>query len=260
MGKRAKPATIISASLGIAGYLLERGLDMAGVTLPLGWAIVLWIISGVLILVAAGVGFKSYMWPFLRSIRIVRNKVEETAIQSSTPDFTQKCADWMATAIQDDVRDLPGCVMVSEPHICWEHLEEREDAYIEFNFDIWSSSVLLLEISKQVEGHICFRGGELERIPEITQKASHLSHLRRSRAAQLTIRQWLSFPVKGRMKTEYGSQVEFDFSKVNISVVATLPDGSQGPTCRLPIPDVVRAQMPNHPNAPVSDTRGSQTE
>ena len=83
MGKKAKPTTIISASLGVAGYLLERGLDMAGVTLSLGWAIVLWVISGILILFAAVVGFKSYMWPFLRSIRIVRNKAEETAIQSS---------------------------------------------------------------------------------------------------------------------------------------------------------------------------------
>ena len=249
MGKRAKPTTIISASLGIASYLVERGLDMAGITISIGWAIVLWVISGVLILVAIIVGFKSYIWPFLRSIRIVRNKVEETAIQSSTPDFTQKYATWMTVAIQDDVRDLPGCIIVNEPHICWEHLEEREDAYIEINFDIWSSSVLLLEISKQVEGHISFQNGELERIPEITQKANHLSHLRRSRSAQLTIRQWLSFPVKARMKTEYGSQVEFDFSKVNISVVATLLDGSEGATCRLPIPNTVRAQMPNHPNA-----------
>lgn len=169
-----------------------------------------------------------------------------------------KTADWMATAVQDDVRDLSGCIRVSEPHICWKHLEEREDAYIEFNFNIWSSSVLLLEISKQVEGHTYFRDGELERIPEITQEANQLSHLRRSRSALLTIRQWLSFPVKARMKTEYGSQVEFCFSRVNIPVVATLPDGSQGPTCRLPIPNVVRTQMPNHPNAPTPDTEGSQ--
>jgi hypothetical protein len=199
-------------------------------------------------------------WPTIKRIRFQKpiklqksqtntDKVEETRIRSSIPGFTQKHADWMAMAIQDDLRDLPGCVMVRESHICWEHLEEREDAYIEFNFDIWSSSVLLLEISKQVEGHICFRGGELERIPEITQKASQLSHLRRSRFVQLKIRQWLSFPVKARMKTEYGSQVEFDFSKVNISVVATLLDGSQGSTCRLPIPDVIHVQMPNHPNA-----------
>jgi len=116
-----------------------------------------------------------------------------------------------------------------------------------------------LEVSKQVEGHIYYRAGELERIPEITQKASQLSHLRRSRSAKLILRQWLSFPVKARMKTEYGNQVEFDFSQVNISVVATLPDGSQDATCRLPIPNVVRVKMPNHPNAPVPDRGDSQT-
>ena len=90
MGKRAKPTTIISASLGVAGYLLERGLDMAGVTLSLEWAIVLWAVSGVLILLATVVGFKSYCWPFLKSIRIVRNKVEETAADGSPLDFSVK--------------------------------------------------------------------------------------------------------------------------------------------------------------------------
>ena len=210
---------------------------------------------GTILLLIIGFGILIYL-----VVKPEKKKAEETDIQPSIPDITQKYADWMATAIQDDVHDLPGCILIDEPHICWEHLEEREDAYIEFNFDIWSSSVFFLEISKQVEGHIYFRAGELERIPEITRKASQLSHLRRSRSAQLTIRQWLSFPVKVRMKTEYGSQVEFDFSQVNILVVATLPDGSQGSTCRLPIPNVVRAQMPNHPDAPVPDKEGSQTE
>ena len=196
---------------------------------------------------------------------------EVPSVKDSTPvippNYDQRYADWMSTAIQDDVSDLPGCITVNELPICWEHLEEREDAYIEFNFDIWSSSVHLLEISKQVEENIYLRGcGEVEYIPlkdkpEITQKTRQLSHLRRSRSTKLTIKQWLSFTVKGRMQTHYRrSQVEFDFSKVNISVVATLPDGSQGTTCRLPIPSIVYSQVPDHPNpnAPVPYKEGSQ--
>jgi hypothetical protein len=214
--------------------------------LPLSYEILLGI--GILILWSAGI---------LAIVRWLRRRKQPNVIEGISD--TQKYADWMKMAIEDDVRDLPGCIMVNEPRICWEHLEEREDAYIEFNFDIWSSSIFFLEISKQVEGHIYYRAGGLERIPEIIQKASQLSHLRRSRSAKFIIRQWLSFPVKVRMKTEYGSQIEFDFSQVNISVVATLPDGSQGPTCRLPIPNVVRAQMPNHPDAPVANKEGSQT-
>lgn len=214
-------------------------------SLPLSYKVLLGI--GIFILWLAGV---------LAIVRWLKRRKLPNAIEGIS-DFTQKYADWMTTAIQDDVRDLPSCILIGEPHIYWEHLEEREDAYIEFNFDFWSSSVHLLEISKQIQGHICFQGGELERIPEITQDAKYLSHLRRSMLAHLKIRQWLSFPVKVRMKTQYGSQVEFDFSKVNISVVATLPDGSQGSTCRFPIPNIINAQMPNHPNAPVPDTRGS---
>jgi len=215
---------------------------------------------GFLVVFVAGLFAVAWYLPKL-SPRLSGTSADGKPQQGMPTDYERRYADWMATAIQDDVGDLPGCVIVKEPHICWEHLEERGDAYIEFNFDIWSSSVHLLKISKQVEGHICFQGGELERIPEITQEASQLSHLRRSRTARLTIRQWLSFQIKGGMQTKYRrSQVEFDFSKVNISVVATLPDGSQGSTCRLPIPTIVRAQMPNHPNAQVHNTEGSQTE
>src|SRR4030042_6762724 len=241
---------IVGAVVALLG---EVALQVSGFTsLPLA------IILGVFCVVLAFWG----AWPVIKRIRFQKpirlaSQIGTSSSEYLAKDYTQKYTDWMAMAIQDDLRDLPGCIMVREPHICWEHLEEREDAYIEFNFDIWSSSVLLLEISKQVEGHICFLGGELERMPEITQKVSQLNHLRRSRAAQLTIRQWLSFPVKVRMKTKYGTQVEFDFSKVNISVVATLLNGSQGSTCRLPIPDIIHVQMPNHPNAPVPDTRGS---
>lgn len=74
MWKRAKPTTIISGCVGIAGYLLERGLDMAGITLSLGWAVVLWVISGIFILFAVIVGFNAYIWPALRTIRIIRRK------------------------------------------------------------------------------------------------------------------------------------------------------------------------------------------
>ncbi len=169
----------------------------------------------------------------------------------SVTDYEQRYADWMATAIQDDVGDLSSCIIVDKPHISWEHLEERGDAYIEFNFNIWSSSVHLLEINKTVEGNIWFQDGELERTPVITQKVSQLGHLRRSRSAQFTVRQWLSFTVKVDMKTKYNTPVEFGFGGVNIPVTATLPDGSQGHTFRLPIPGKVCTTMPKHPNAPV---------
>lgn len=240
----------------IGTFSVGVGLEMSGIEIPwLGYGLMG--LGAVLLIIP--------LYPYVKRIRLQKpirltSGEYEANLKHQAIDYDRRYADWMTVAIQDDMCDLPSCVMVSEPHICWAHLEEREDAYIEFNFDFWSSSVHLLEISRQVQGHICFQGGELERIPEITQEARYLSHLRRSRLAHLKIRQWLSFPVKGRMKTEYGSQVEFDFSKVNISIVATLPDGSQGSTCRFPIPNIISAQMPNHPNAPVPDKEDCQTE
>ncbi len=219
--------------------------------LPLGYQILFAV--GVLLLWLAGVLF---VVGWLRR----RKQPLPTGRSNEVDPQTQRYADWMTVAIQDDVGDLPGCIIVPVPHISWEHLEEKGDAYIEFNFNIWSSSVHLLEINKTVEGNIWFQDGELERTPVITQKASQLDHLRRSRSAQFTVRQWLSFTVKVDMKTKYNNPVEFGFGGVNISVTATLPDGSQGHTFRLPIPVKVCTIMPNHPNAPVPDREDSQTE
>ncbi len=90
MGKRVKPTTIISASLGIASYLVGRGLDMAGITLSLGWAIVLWVISGILILFAGFVSFKAYIWPFFRNIRIVREKRPQSWLEQELSSDLQR--------------------------------------------------------------------------------------------------------------------------------------------------------------------------
>ncbi len=177
---------------------------------------------------------------------------------TANTDYDQRYADWMTTAIAADEHDLPGCIRVDDPEICWEHLEDGGSAYIEFNFDIWSSSVHFLAISKQVDGHICCLGeklkGELEHIPEIVEEAKKLDRLGRSRSRRITIRQWLSFTERIEMKIGRGRQVEFLLKKVGIPVVGTLPDGSPGPSCKLPLPDVVCVQVPDYPNARVSDT------
>ena len=245
-------------------FAVGVGVEMSGIEIPwLGYGLMG---LGVLLLTIP-------LYPYVKRIRLQKpirliSGKYETNLKHQAIDYDRRYADWMAIAIQDDVRDLPSCILIGEPHIYWEHLEEREDAYIEFTFNIWSSSVHFLKISKQVEGNIHLRGDcgkddiPLKDKPEITQEASQLSPLSRGKSVPLTIKQWLSFTVKGRIQTHYRrSQVEFDFSRVNISVTATLPDGSQGSTCRLPIPDTVHAQVPDHPNpnAPVPDTRGSQS-
>ena len=78
MGKKAKPTTIISASLGGAVILSERGLDMAGITLSIGWAIVLWVISGILVLFAGVIAFRAYALPFLRREKANKSELKVT--------------------------------------------------------------------------------------------------------------------------------------------------------------------------------------
>ena len=62
--------TAITNIFGIAGYLVERGLDMAGITISLQWAIFLWVISGFLLLAGFVMLFKWYLIPFMKRIRI----------------------------------------------------------------------------------------------------------------------------------------------------------------------------------------------
>lgn len=164
-------------------------------------------------------------------------------------------ADWMSAAINDDVGKLADCIVVGEPHISWEHLGERGDAYIEFHFKFRSSSVHLLEIGRPVEGHVRFQGGEQERIPEIIQDARRLKNLKRGRDYEISLKQFVSFTDRIRMQSNFlGKEVEFDFRGVNIRVEGTLPDGSPSIEFRFPLPDSFRIQIPRVPIALSPDT------
>jgi len=70
MWKRPKPTTIISVSVAIAIFFAERGLDMFGMTISFGWAVVLWTISAAFMFLAVLVVFRSYILPFLRTIHV----------------------------------------------------------------------------------------------------------------------------------------------------------------------------------------------
>lgn len=134
MGKdKTKP--IIAGSFGIGSYLLERGLDMANITLSIGWAIALWVIGGLLILYAIIMTFKLYIYPFFKRVRIngvIRQKNEEYKKVNLIPDILWKLHNRMMEFVeirakQDiDNEILQGAMEILSDRVGIVKLEERK--------------------------------------------------------------------------------------------------------------------------------------
>ncbi len=168
--------------------------------------------------------------------------------EGTSASRNQELADLMSANIRRDTGILPRCIEVGEPYIDWPGLLNI-DPYIDFRFDVLSSSVFTLAIGKTSTGHIRYQNAEsinavLERTPEITVP---IEQLERAVWRRITFRQWLSDTVMSVMRSsDGGKEITFTFSGVSISVESKLPDGSEGPTCRLPLPDACRVRMPTH--------------
>jgi len=78
---------------------------MAGITLASEYAVVLWVIGGVLTLVAIAMGIKWYAWPFFTTIRIVRiPSNQELEYGASTKEEHEQIT--TATPIGSDITTL----------------------------------------------------------------------------------------------------------------------------------------------------------
>jgi len=158
----------------------------------------------------------------------------------SVTGYDQRYADWMTTALNRDKYDFLSCIKVGEPRIIWNQLLDT-DSSLELRFDIWSSSVYLLEIGNKIEGHMKYQGEELERLPEVIKG---IKKLKRSDRGELRLKQWFSQAMMHRVALDGGENVTLSFNQVNIFVESKAPDGTDGPTCRLPLPDGVTRRLP----------------
>ncbi len=126
---------------------------MAGITLSLGWAIVLWAVSGVLILIAVVVGFMSYMWPFLRTIKIVRKK---------------QPPDWLSEVLCSDRQELSSRIICHINQWFFEGVNETEP-FIKVRIRVINTAVFPIAIigmgmkgSLEIEGTLCNAPAMLE--------------------------------------------------------------------------------------------------
>lgn len=233
---RFKAEIILASAFG--------GFALIGFILPILGYIFLFIAAVFIVdIIAIWRGYQMrFRFPITFQPKQPDTKKTESAPTSDPQE--RKRADWMTANLNRDRDNLAGCLVVSVVDIDWRGLRgaiHGEDPYIEIHFDIHSSSVLNFDIGKNWDGRIKYEDAELKDPPEVR---TAIKQLERSDRAQFTLRQWFSDAVMSRINQSGGEQVILDFSKVNISVEAKLPDNSKGPTCRLPLPDTFSVKVP----------------
>ncbi len=151
MGKRAKPTTIIFAILGVVGIFVPIGLDKAGIVISQEWAIVILVVSGLLVLLAIAIAFKSYIWSFLRTIKIVRKHQPPS---------------WLEEVLRSDRRELGSRVISHINQWFFEGVYETEP-FIKVRIGVINTAVFPVAItglkgSLEIEGTLCNQPAMLE--------------------------------------------------------------------------------------------------
>ena len=202
MRKQAKPTTIVSASLGVAGYLVERGLDMAGITLSLGWAIVLWVISGILILFAGFVGFKAYIWPFLRNIRIVREKQPQS---------------WLEQELSSDLQRVYKGMRGRITHYDFKGIYKRE-SYFDVFVELTNTTIFTFCL-KGVSGFMKIAGEPCTNPPQVS---THFG-IKRDEPADIRVRQPIAPETVAIIQDAGNSnqEIEFNLGEVRFEIENT---------------------------------------
>lgn len=167
-------------------------------------------------------------------------KIETEQEPSGISKYNQQYADWMTAALNRDENNFPRCIFVHNMTINWLPLRET-DSYFLIHYDVYSSSVFRLDIGKKVDGHLRYGSEPMERIIEVL---SPIEQLERSTTQHITLRQWVSDSRMNRIALDGGKEINLIFSDINIWVEAKLPDGSEGPKFRLPIPNKWKVKMP----------------
>jgi len=180
---------------------------------------------------------------FLDRRKVIRTtKMANTGLEQPIAN-ERKYAGWMTDELNRDLGTLPSCVKACNLDINWHHLIDT-DSYFELNLNVYSSSVLKVNIGKRIVGHLRYgkeEKEEFERSPEIMKP---IEQLKRSDERRLTLRQWVSQSMMNKITLDSGKEIVLDFSTVDIRVDTNLPDGSQGPNCRLVVPNQFSTRLP----------------
>ncbi len=178
---------------------------------------------------------------FQKPIKLVNQTSTATLdAQATSTNYDQRYADWMTAALNRDENNFPRCIFVHNMTINWLPLRET-DSYFLVHYDVYSSSVFSLDIGKRVDGHLRYGSEPMERTIEVL---TPIEHLERSATQHLVLRQWVSQSRMNRVALDGGKEINLIFRDINIWVEAKLPDGSEGPKCRLPIPDKRKERIP----------------
>lgn len=177
------------------------------------------------------------IWPSFSGATEGKTRTKSSSVVNR---YAQPYADWMTAALNRDTDNFPRCIFVHNMTINWQPLRETDSSFL-IHYDVYTSSVFRLDIGKRVVGHLRYGSEPMEKTIEVL---SPIEQLERSTTQHLVLRQWVSQSRMNRVALDGGNEINLVFSDINIWVEAKLPDGSEGPKCRLPIPDRLKVKIP----------------
>lgn len=226
-------------------YWLEVVLFLVGVGIQMsplkGWelALVFWIPAVAILLWHLGLRLQ---WPVYRiNTGAYREDGHSQSNISQVPIQIQQYADMMTTHLARDRDRLTRRIHVCNRQIDWHHIGGM-DAYVQFSFEVFSSSVFDLDIGQKLDGHIKYEGHPLKDKPQVPDP---LKALKRGDSKILVLRQFLSPEVVADIQNKAGKEICFDFSQVHIWLASKELDGSPGEPCKLGVPSEYRCQIPD---------------
>jgi len=143
-----------------------------GIKLPLTWAIVLWVISGILIIFAGIVAFGSCIWPFLKTIRVVRQR---------------QAPSWLEQILICDKSQLNARIYGRNYDWHFDRLMDVEP-YVELGITIINAAIFSILVTR-VEGRFVIESGECPYAAESTWGQVRIPH---GESTSLRLRQHLT--------------------------------------------------------------------
>ena len=161
-------------------------------------------------------------------------------IVPSVSKETIELAGEMKAEVRKDGNNFAQRLFIHNIKINWLPLLET-DPYFTIDFDVYSSSVLRLDIGGKYEGHLRYGINPMERTIEVMKP---IKDLERSSTQLLRLRQWVSPPRLTQIKSDGGKIAHLHFSDINIRVEGKLPAQSTSLISRLPLPNQLDEIIP----------------
>ncbi len=196
------------------------GLALTGLIIP----ILGYLFLGLAALVAVDIG-RDKLGISLRSPFARRGATKNQAKPSISDSREHSLIQWTSSLVDGDTNDL-GSRVVAAPRSFTLNLGE-DPAYIDFAIDTVNASVFLIDVGKEIDGHIKMDRRTLVTKPELAPLSGNTGSLMHGQHRDIALRQFLTSDDKTALSGwDKSDTLPFDFTGLNMWVVSRPPSDS----------------------------------